>query len=489
MRRMFSTLTALAAIALFVAGCGSKAPKPPEGTIAGVLDVDQTWEGVIVVSGDVTVPEGVSLTIRPGTEVKFVPRSDVMRSGADGRKCEIIVDGTLAAIGTSRYPVVFTGGGTTAEIGDWYGITLRSSSSVMDHCVVQYAEDGITVVNASPTIRNSRITSNLNNGITCVTGASPLLAHNIIAGNANAGVVAQYASEPVLYRNVVSLNSYGVLVFDVSEPVLGDSRAPDTTHRGYNEITDNVEYNLYNHAEVAISAQNNFWRDVRVDAVARTIFDADDDDTYGAVSLYPLLTASPFSEAPPDTTEPEEELSPEEEARLLAERARADSLAAALAGTPLEPETPGEVAVGPDTTETVTPGPETPGPTTPGPTTPGPTTPGPTTPGPETPGPETPAVVPATVNLSDLDRPPAVISQPGAAMPEAARAAGVNATALVRFKVSESGNVVFAKVVRSTGRDDCDGAAVAAVRQWRFAPGTYRGTPVSFWHSAAVVFR
>ena len=49
-------------------------------------------------------------------------------------------------------------------------------------------------------------------------------------------------------------------------------------------------------------------------------------------------------------------------------------------------------------------------------------------------------------------------------------------TVKVEVLVSKTGDVVFAHVVN--GRDDLNGAAVLAARKWKFAPGTFEGTPV-----------
>jgi len=49
-------------------------------------------------------------------------------------------------------------------------------------------------------------------------------------------------------------------------------------------------------------------------------------------------------------------------------------------------------------------------------------------------------------------------------------------TVKVEVLVSKAGDVVFVHVV--SGRDDLNGAAVIAARQWKFAPATFDGTPV-----------
>jgi hypothetical protein len=41
-------------------------------TTSGQLTADETWTGEVLLTGDVTVPSGLTLTIEPGTSVKFI---------------------------------------------------------------------------------------------------------------------------------------------------------------------------------------------------------------------------------------------------------------------------------------------------------------------------------------------------------------------------------------------------------------------------------
>lgn len=110
----------------------------------GILPHDATWDDPDVVyqlAGDVTVPAGVTLTVVAGQIVK----------SAD----ELLVEGTLHAVGTASQPVIFTSladdtaggdtnndaGGSAAFAGDWAGIEFvpGATASVLDHAEVRYA--------------------------------------------------------------------------------------------------------------------------------------------------------------------------------------------------------------------------------------------------------------------------------------------------------------------------------------------------------------
>lgn len=61
---------------------------------SGVLGSSEAWEGEIKVEGDVVVPEGMELEIRPGT-VLFYEHKDKMNYGREEDLPEIVVYGAL----------------------------------------------------------------------------------------------------------------------------------------------------------------------------------------------------------------------------------------------------------------------------------------------------------------------------------------------------------------------------------------------------------
>ncbi len=113
----------------------------------GTLSASQTWSGNIRVTGDVTVPNGVTLTIDAGTRVSFTS-SDDQSGGSYNTLPEIIVQdfGTLTVQGTIENPVVFTGEPIVTAKGDWGGIrsSFSSASQVMNmtNCMIMGARHG-----------------------------------------------------------------------------------------------------------------------------------------------------------------------------------------------------------------------------------------------------------------------------------------------------------------------------------------------------------
>ncbi len=116
-------------------------------TTSGILSEDETWSGTVNITGDVTVPAGVTLTIEPGTTIKAVALNDGVSGGADTSRIELIVNGTLSAEGTEALPIVFTSDAGSPAAGDWSGIRLAPGASgadlILRHCTVQYCKTGV----------------------------------------------------------------------------------------------------------------------------------------------------------------------------------------------------------------------------------------------------------------------------------------------------------------------------------------------------------
>lgn len=274
-------------------------------TTSGVLKGDETWEGVVIVTGDVIVPEGVTLRIRPNALIRFAANRDDQQGGYDIGKCELIIEGVLKAEGQEKYEIRFTSSSFTMpgqeaksvaqpQASDWYGIVFKKGNhdkSILSYSVVEYAYDGITCINASPRIFRNRVEGNYWNGILCDVMSAPKINNNQILNNGYAGLNCKIGSSPSLSSNEITGNRYGVLVQDVSQPVIGDTRLGENS--GKNAIYGNLEYNLYNHTKNVIYAQRNDWGDnTNAD---KTIRDDDENQKYGLVVYTPVYRTGRIS--------------------------------------------------------------------------------------------------------------------------------------------------------------------------------------------------
>lgn len=72
--------------------------------VSGTINTDTTWSGVVHVTGDLTIADGVTLTIDPGTLVLIDGTSTPLSENAT----QFIVEGAVNAIGTAQSPITFT---------------------------------------------------------------------------------------------------------------------------------------------------------------------------------------------------------------------------------------------------------------------------------------------------------------------------------------------------------------------------------------------
>jgi hypothetical protein len=231
----------------------------PSGNVSG------TWAfsgSPFRVNGDITVPNGQTLTIEPGVNVIFTGHY------------KFNVQGRLLAVGTRQDTITFIAQDTA--IG-WHGIRFVNTPATNDtskiiYCKLQYGKattgnyydqsggalyvqsfkkllisnclinfnmnggnpdytggGAICFWAASPVLTNSTISNNngtTGGGIICWTNANPIISNNIFANN-NAwdggGVYIGNSSNPLLINNIIvnnraSDNCGGVRCFQNSKP-------------------------------------------------------------------------------------------------------------------------------------------------------------------------------------------------------------------------------------------------------------------------------
>ena len=104
------------------------------------------------------------------------------------------------------------------------------------------------------------------------------------------------------------------------------------------------------------------------------------------------------------------------------------------------------------------------------------------------PAPKVAVATPTNVGLTAVARPIGDY-QVKPEFPESARKANAEGTTLLKVEVLANGRVGEIVVTRSSGRQDLDDAAIAAVKQWRFEPARRGSTAVAMWASLPVRFQ
>ncbi len=249
------------------------------------------WYGTKIIRGDVTVMPSARLVITPGTKILFSSNLDLKKSGNDKTKSELIIKGVLIAQGQIGNKIVFTSESKSPRMGDWYGIVFQkvTEQSILDYCIVEYAYDGITIKKSKVQVSNCEIRYNYHSGLSVDVKSNPKITRNIISENDYAGIICTLGSYPILSDNLITLNGMGLVILSSSKPNLGRLQKGDSYNPGRNRIMQNEEYDIYNHSNKEIFAENNFWSSARLKDIALNLFDNRDDSKYGIIDFNPLF--------------------------------------------------------------------------------------------------------------------------------------------------------------------------------------------------------
>ncbi|MBI5441516.1 MAG: right-handed parallel beta-helix repeat-containing protein [Deltaproteobacteria bacterium] len=127
---------------------------------AAVLTGDVVWQGDVLLSEDVLVPPGVTLTIAPGTRVR-VARTDSSKTDPEylSPLVELTVRGTLRADGEATAPISFSAA-EERKPGTWAGLLVNGGTASLRHCRVEDADTAVHVLDGALRLQDSTLLGN-----------------------------------------------------------------------------------------------------------------------------------------------------------------------------------------------------------------------------------------------------------------------------------------------------------------------------------------
>lgn len=177
------------------------------------------------------------------------------------------VYGRLTVNGCLATPCNFLPPPGNTAAGSWDGIRfMAGASGTVYGAVIQYATTGLSLLNASPNIVETKIRNCLYEGLSCAGRSTPRVRRCVITNNSR----------------------YGVYVTDTSAPDLGNLAQGQPAGEGRNVLRDNSSFDVYNNTSNTIQAQYNTWVSTDPTVIGKRIYDRSDNASRGPVVFQPL---------------------------------------------------------------------------------------------------------------------------------------------------------------------------------------------------------
>ncbi len=210
--------------------CPSSLSQTDGQIVSGQINQDTLWSGEILVVGDVYVPEGVTLTISPGTTVRFKHYRGYKEPD---KRLGMTVDGTIIAEGEAERPIYFTSDAEDPQNGDWRMVrVLNSDDSIFSYVVVEFGQQGLNFWSGKPKIHNSVVRWNNWEGIYFESYAQGEVINTHIYQNGYNGIAAEQYNNLMIDHCLIEKSGTHGLHLDATDAVITSSQFLDNKAGG-----------------------------------------------------------------------------------------------------------------------------------------------------------------------------------------------------------------------------------------------------------------
>jgi len=239
---------------------------------------DTTWSGTVILKGQNVVRRGVTLTILPGTVIKF---AWIDEDGDDIGDGELTVEGRIIAKGTKEERILFTSAKDSPAPKDWTFVQISvSKDSLIENCIFEYAFSGLQIHYSTATIHKSLFRKNFE-GIRFST-TDILIEHNDIIDNYYGIRCEANGSRTTIRKNR----------FHNNENAFFPVRKTGASVKVYDnnvENSKNYQVKLGQTQRENLDFTNNWWGTTDPQQVAQSFFDRGADLLLGKVKYEPIL--------------------------------------------------------------------------------------------------------------------------------------------------------------------------------------------------------
>jgi len=161
-----------------------------------IISTDTIWQGEFLIKDTTIVQSGVTLTVEPGTKVKFKHYRGYREPE---KRLSMQIFGTLIARGSAAEPIYFTSDANDPQNGDWSMIRIYDSdNSVLSYCVIEFGQQGLNFWNGSPQISHCVIRWHNWEGLYFESYSEPNITYCHIIENGYNGLAAEQFNNIVM---------------------------------------------------------------------------------------------------------------------------------------------------------------------------------------------------------------------------------------------------------------------------------------------------
>ncbi len=274
-----SVIAVLVSAALFVWPSPPSIAAEPLRLDKSVIATDTTWSGTVILRGQNVVKKGATLTLLPGTVIKFEWIDEDGDEIGDG---ELNVEGRIVAKGTRDKLITFTSARENPKMKDWTFIMISTSwDSILEYCLVEYAFSGAQIHYSTCTVRDCIFRYNWE-GIRFST-TECVLHNNDFIGNASGIYYQSHGSRATVNRNRFRDNWYAVFA---------PARCSSTVRFTDNNFEGSTRYNVNFGDEQLkdLDFTGNWWGTTDREKILASFYDRQIDPKLGRVLFEPFLS-------------------------------------------------------------------------------------------------------------------------------------------------------------------------------------------------------